>query len=89
MDQKEINNSELEFPLICHYRIISLDIPNIHFVIETVLAGLGVTAPLKKGNSSKKGTYISTNIDIEVDSKEMMTKIYKELCAIEGVKMVI
>ncbi len=89
MNPQDDKISELQFPLMCHYRVISLDFPNIHFVIETVLMQLGVTAPLQHGNSSSKGKYISTNVDIEVDSKEMMEKIHKELCAIEGVKMVL
>ncbi len=89
MNPPDDNKSELQFPLMCHYRVISLDFPNIHFVIETVLMQLGVTAPLQQGNSSSTGKYISTNVDIEVDSKEMMEKIHNALCAIEGVKRVL
>jgi len=80
---------ELQFPLMCHYRVISLDLPNICFVIETVLMQMGITAPTQKGNSSKTGKYITTNIDIEVHSREMMEKIHNELKAIEGVQMVL
>ncbi len=83
------NDPKLKFPVVCPYRIITLDIPNIQFVIETVLSQLGITAPITKGNASSQGKYISHTVDILVDSREMMGRIQEELSAIEGVRMIL
>lgn len=80
---------ELKFPLECHFRIIALDQPNMHFVIETVLMELGVNVPLEESNSSASGKYKSFKFSLVVDSKETMNKIDQELRNIEGVKMVL
>ena len=84
-----MNNEKLQFPLDCHYRIIAADLPNIYFVIETVLMQLGVNSPLQKGNNSSAGKYVSFNVDVRVDSKERMDRIDAELRRIAGVKMVL
>ena len=89
MKEESPLKQELKFPLICHYRIIALDIPNIDFVIETVVKNLGANGSLTKENRSKGGKYLSFGTDITVSSKEDMERINKELNSIEGVKMVL
>jgi putative lipoic acid-binding regulatory protein len=86
IDKKE---PELEFPLDCHFKVIAEDLENMHFVIETVLMGLGVSAPLTEGNKSGGGKYISFNITVRVKSREQMNQIDSELRNIQGVKMVL
>lgn len=85
----DFDNTELEFPLTCHFRVIAEDVDNMHFVVETVLMELGIRDKLEHGNASKGGKYISFNISTVVDSKEMLTKIDTELRNIQGVKMVL
>lgn len=80
---------ELEFPAMCHYRVIAEDREHIHFVIETVLMELGVTAPLEKANTSSGGKYVSFCFSVEVPSREIMNGIDHELRNIEGVRMVL
>ncbi|MCB9800224.1 MAG: DUF493 domain-containing protein [Candidatus Omnitrophica bacterium] len=82
-------DQELQFPLVCNYRIIAEDLSGIDFVIETVLMEMGIRVPVQKGNQSSQGRYLTFHADIEVDSKEMMTRIDGELRAINGVKMVL
>lgn len=90
MNEKEpFGDAELEFPLDCQYRVIAEDIQNIRFVIETVLMGLGVTAPLKFGQHSATGKYISFSIDVRVETKGMMYEIDAQLRQIQGVRMVL
>jgi putative lipoic acid-binding regulatory protein len=89
MTEHEPFKEELKFPVQCHYRIITGNIPKIDFVIETVLAELGVKEKLKQENQSSKGTYLSFGVDVMVPSREMMNKIDSELRAIVGVKMVL
>jgi putative lipoic acid-binding regulatory protein len=81
--------SELEFPLECHFRIITERVENMHFVIETVLMGLGVSAPVEQGNSSGAGNYVSYAVSTMVDSLDAMNAIDRELRLIQGVKMVL
>jgi len=84
------NDSPLEFPLDCHYKVITEEIKNMPFVIETVLMGLGIAKPeVRAGNRSKKGKYITFNITLRVESKTMMDKIDTELRNIAGVRMVL
>ncbi len=82
------NEQELEFPLLCHFRVITDNLDNMHFVIETVLLELGITSPVEKVNTSGGGKYISFNISTMVESSEKMKKIDQELRLIQGVKMV-
>lgn len=86
IDKKE---PELEFPVDCHFKVIAEDRENMHFVIETVLMGLGVSAPLTEGNKSKGGKYLTFNLTVRVDSCEQMSQIDSELRNIQGVKMVL
>lgn len=80
---------KLEFPLDCSYRIIAENREHMHFVIETVLMQLGVTAPLKESHLSSKGKYVSFSVDVRVSSREMMNAIDRELRLIEGVRTVL
>ena len=89
VNEKNKMDQELKFPVLCHYRIIAIDIPNIDFVIETVAKNLGADGPLTRENRSKSGKYLSFGMDINVGSKEELDRINKELNNIEGVKMVL
>jgi putative lipoic acid-binding regulatory protein len=89
MTENKPFREELKFPVRCQYRIITENIPKIDFVIETVLAELGVRDELKKENQSSKGKYLSFGVEVTVQSREMMNKIDSELRAIVGVKMVL
>ncbi len=80
---------KLEFPLDCHFKVIAEDLENMHFVIETVLMGQGVSNPLTAGNKSEGGKYITFNVSVRVDSREQMNQIDAELRNIQGVKMVL
>jgi putative lipoic acid-binding regulatory protein len=81
--------AELEFPLQCHFRLITENLKNMHFVVETVLMELGVHDPVEQANESEGGKYISFNISTVVESLDQMNRIDKELRLIQGVKMVL
>ncbi len=84
-----MNEDALEFPLTCHFRVIAENLPNIHFVIETVLMELGVRDPVEEANVSSGNKYVSFNISTVVQSREDMARIDKELRLIQGVRMVL
>lgn len=88
-DSCALDPANLEFPLECQYRVIAEDHEKMAFVIETVLEGLGVEAPVVRGSKSKNGTYVSYSITTVVESREAMNRIDAELRNIEGVKMVL
>ena len=88
-DSCSLDPANLEFPLECQYRVIAEDHEKMAFVIETVLMGLGVEAPVVRGSKSKNGTYVSYSITTVVESREAMNRIDAELRNIEGVKMVL
>lgn len=88
-DSCALDPANLEFPLECQYRVIAEDHEKMAFVIETVLMGLGVEAPVVRGSKSKNGTYVSYSITTVVESREAMNRIDAELRNIEGVKMVL
>ncbi|HNR94283.1 MAG TPA: DUF493 family protein [Kiritimatiellia bacterium] len=44
---------------------------------------------LEAGNVSANGNYITYNISVRVDSREIMDKIDTEVRSIEGVKLVL
>lgn len=84
-----MDGENLRFPLTCQYRVIAEKRDGMHFVIETVLMGQGVTAPLRHSRESEKGRYQSFEVEIIVKSLEEMNAIDAALRAIEGVKMVL
>ena len=84
-----MDTSNLEFPLICHFRVIAENQDHMRFVIETVLLGLGVTSPVERVNTSHGGKYVSFNISATVASRQAMNRIDQELRLIRGVRMVL
>jgi len=89
MNQDPFGEASLQFPLDCQFRIIAENLPNMHFVIETVLMEHGVTAPLHPENLSKEKRYQSFRVDIRIESKDQMTRIDAALRNIVGVRMVL
>jgi putative lipoic acid-binding regulatory protein len=80
---------KLVFPVTCHFKIITEDLHNMHFVIETVLMQLGVHDPITPGHRSAAGKYVTYNVSIHVESRMRMDKIDRALREIVGVKMVL
>jgi putative lipoic acid-binding regulatory protein len=81
--------SALQFPLECHFRIITEDRAHMHFVIETVLLELGITDKLEMQNRSRQGQYVSYSLSTTVDSQQALDRIDDELRRIDGVRMVL
>ncbi|HBG60518.1 MAG: hypothetical protein A2Y03_09940 [Omnitrophica WOR_2 bacterium GWF2_38_59] len=80
---------KLQFPIICHYRIIAVNRNEISVDIESVLKKFEVKTKLQDGNKSNKSNYLSFGVDINVKSKEEMCKVNSDLLNVEGVKMVL
>jgi len=79
----------LEFPLLCHFKVVAYDQPEIMERIEEVLKILCIESPVIRGNQSSKGKYQTYNVSILVNSREEMQKIDQKFRAIDGVVMVL
>ena len=82
-------DSDIQFPVLCHYKIIAEDIGEIRETIQKVLHEEGVFSELKPGRHSEHQRYITFNVEILVTSKEYMNHLDYVLKNIPGVKMVL
>lgn len=89
MSFEDHSNKEIQFPQLCHYRIIALDLPEVSSLILDALYRLGINVELQKGNFSSHGKYVSFSTDIYVDSRKTMGAINLRLREIDAVKMVL
>lgn len=89
MSEDPFKNEELDFPIHCHFKIIANDSPGMLGALQSALLKVGVLTPVKEGNHSEKGNYITFNLELLVNSKEQMTEIDSCLRAVPGVKMVL
>jgi putative lipoic acid-binding regulatory protein len=88
-EKKPFGDEEIQFPVLCYYKVIAEDIAGMEFVIETTLLELHVKTPAVKGNRSSGGKYVTYNIEVFVNSLETMNAIDAALRNIKGVKMVL
>ena len=86
---KKMCGVEIEFPVMCHVKVITEKRDGIQDAIESVLCSMVLKAEVTAGNSSAEGKYLTYNFSFMADSKEMMTKVDQQVRAIEGVKMVL
>jgi len=84
----EFGGEEIQFPVLCHYKIIADRMDGVKPMIEKKLQDMGVVNPLNDGTVSANGKYISYDIDIKVASKDFMKKIDDGLRSIPHVRMV-
>ena len=84
------NSSEnIQFPVICHYKIISEDHEGVQSAIEKVFLEVNIRVRFEKGRHSGQGKYVTFNADVLIHSLELMHHVDRELRKIEGVKFVL
>lgn len=83
------DESQIKFPVDCHYKIIAENLPGIDVQIVETLKNHGVTSPLKKSSASETGKYVSFDVEVTVHSLESMKILDRALKSIAGVKMVL
>ena len=79
----------IQFPVVCHYKIISEDRQGVQSSIEKVFLEVNIRVRFEKGHHSDHGKYVTFNADILIHSLELMRHIDGELRKIEGVKFVL
>ncbi len=80
---------DLKFPVLCHYKIITEDMPAVERSIRAVLIEFGIQRPLLPGHRSKDGKYLTFNVEVIANSKEFMDRLDARLRAIDGVRFVL
>lgn len=80
---------ELEFPLTWHGKIIAHDSAELEGRVAEAMRRLGLSHPVRRGNSSSGGRYVTLNVTMEFADREMMVRVTETLAAVEGVRMVL
>ncbi len=88
MENDPFKGVDLNFPLLCNFRIIAQDNPKMPGQLEVAMLQLGIASLLKKSNTSANGKYVTFQFDFMVTKKEEMEKIDIALRSVEGVRMV-
>ena len=83
------DESQIKFPVDCHYKIITENLHGIDILIIETLKNHGVHNPLKKSSASETGKYLSFDVEITIYSLESMKILDRALKSIAGVKMVL
>lgn len=89
MDNKPFEGVDLNFPLLCNFRIIAEDNLKVQGLLESAMLQLGIISELKKSNTSAQGRYVTFQFDFMVNDKAEMEKIDSALRSVEGVRMVL
>lgn len=80
---------DIQFPVVCHYKIIAVDHEGVQSAIEKVFLEVNIRVRFEKGHQSGGGKYVTFNADILIHTLELMRHIDREIKKIEGVKVVL
>jgi putative lipoic acid-binding regulatory protein len=83
------NGEEIQFPVICHFKIIADNMPGVKTMLEKKLQDLGVVNPLSEGTHSAGNKYVTYNLEVKVGSKEYMMQLDQAIRHAPHVKMVL
>lgn len=89
MSDPVFGDEKVEFPVLCHFKVITESSAGTAAEIRSALNGLGVDAPVEEGGRSSAGRYATYNVSIMVESSEQMHSIDSALRSIKGVRMVL
>jgi len=76
---------EIEYPCLWNYKVVGTDASDLKKTIKTIILNPYELTPSKV---SKKGKYISLNLNIKVKSESHRDEIYENLKASKQIKMV-
>ena len=84
-----LSGENIQFPVICHFKIIAGDHEGVQSCIEKVFLEVNIRVRFEKGHHSGQGKYVTFNADVMIHSLELMRHIDSQLRKIEGVKFVL
>ena len=85
----DFSGEKIQFPVLCHYKIIADDHEGVQSAIEKVFLEVNIRVRFEKGRHSDHGKYVTFNADIVIHSLALMRHIDGALRKIEGVKFVL
>lgn len=80
---------EFEFPLEWNGKLIAVNNGDVSDQIGNVLADFGFDAQVERGNVSTGGRYLTHNVTLVFEHRQMMEGVTNALAAIDGMKMVL
>lgn len=80
---------DIQFPVLCHYKIIAEEHEGVQTAIEKVFLEVNIRVRFEKGRHSDGGKYVTFNADVLIHSLELMQHIDRALRRIQGVKFVL
>ncbi len=78
---------EIRYPCRWQYKVIGYDKNELRRNIAIHLLNVDYTTRI--GHKSRKGTFITVNVDLWLNSEEERLDIYNTLCGMPGVSMVL
>ncbi len=84
-----MNPEDIQFPVLCHYKVISIDRDGMQSDIEKVFLEVNIRVRFQRGHNSENEKYVTYNADVMIHSLELMRYIDRALKAIDGVKIVL
>ena len=85
----EPSPEDIQFPVLCHYKIIAEEHEGVQSAIEKVFFEVNLRVRFIQGRHSDGGKYVTFNADVMIHSLELMRHIDRALRKIEGVKFVL
>lgn len=89
---RELNQDELDqlFPAECHFKVICKDREDMEQDLNQSLKDIGLTGiAFQPRGRSAKGTYITFDLSMVVESHERMKAMDEAIRAVEGVRMLL
>lgn len=80
---------EAAFPLACTLKLIAIELEGVEEMIREAVARLPARGPLRTGNHSSGGKYVTFQVDMEFQALAEMQAAIQALGAVEGVKLVL
>lgn len=80
---------ELKFPVMVHFKVIGEDTPDLRVHLEIALSELSIKEDLVAGRNSSGGRYITYNLSVTVENRQILDRIDARLRAVAGVKLVL
>lgn len=82
-------NTQIEFPVVWHYKIITEADKPVAEALQEVLNQHKITDKLTAGQVSKNGSYQTYKVSVEFHNKETMDLVSKSIGATAGVKFML
>lgn len=87
----ELHNvdAELKYPVVAHHRVIVDGARRDDAALAALFAGFDLVEPVKAGNVSSGGKYVSFNVSVRLANREETARLDEVFKQVPGLKMVL